>query len=78
MTEGDQLVGDATTGGFQLSLGELAVLVLPLGDGTKPVSNQERPTSRRGHPRGDTDTFVGGRGEDTLMDLGGHGDGELW
>lgn len=77
MTGRDQLVGDAATGGFELSRRELPVLVLPLDDCAKPVPDQERPTSSGGHPRGDTDTCVGSRCEDTLVDLGVHGDGEL-
>ncbi|MDQ1394297.1 MAG: hypothetical protein QOF30_3274 [Acidimicrobiaceae bacterium] len=78
MTDRDQLVGDAATGGFELSRRELAVLMLPLDDGAKPVPDQKRPTSSGGHPRGNTDTFVRSRCKDTLVDLGVHGDGELW
>jgi hypothetical protein len=78
MTGCDQLVGNTAAGGFELSLRELAVLFLPFGDCAYPVSDQKSPTSGCCHPRGNADALVGSRREDTLVDFGVDGDGELW
>jgi hypothetical protein len=78
MSVGENFCSNAPTRSDEFCLGELTVLLLPLADGTKTVSNQKGASGSGGHPRRNTDAFVSRCREDLRVHLRTNSDGQLW
>jgi hypothetical protein len=53
------------------------MLGLPLGDGRQSVTDEQRPTRRPRHPRRNADAIGSSSVDDTIMNVGVDGDGQL-